>query len=96
VLIEPICQASLLSVFAKKKGTPALYFLNPAHEEKRQNLTLRSSLDEGASWAELQVLHEGPGAYSDLTLLGNGKLGCLFEAGELSPYEGIVFRKVSL
>lgn len=95
-LIEPICQASLLSVFSEDGARPALYFLNPAHEKKRQNLTLRTSLDEGDSWTESQVLHEGPGAYSDLTLMGNGKLACLFEAGESSPYEGIVFRVVPL
>jgi sialidase-1 len=94
-LIEPICQASLLTVFAEEEGKHALYFLNPAHEEKRQNLTLRTSLDEGTSWTDSQVLQAGPSAYSDLTQLSNGNLGCLFEAGSSSPYEGIVFREVS-
>lgn len=93
-LIEPICQASMLSVFAEKGDNHALYFLNPAHENSRENLTLRTSLDEGRSWTETLVLHEGPAAYSDLTQLGNGNLGCLFEAGLLSPYRGIVFREV--
>jgi sialidase-1 len=95
-LIEPICQASLLSLFAENRGMPILYFLNPAHKNKRQNLTLRTSRDEGARWKESIVLHEGPGAYSDLTHLHNGNLGCLFEAGSSSPYEGIVFLEVSL
>lgn len=95
-LIEPICQASLLAVYGEKEGGFTLYFLNPAHEKKRQNLILRSSQDEGTSWPESQVLHEGPGAYSDLTLLGNGNLACLFEAGSSSPYEGIVFSVIPL
>jgi len=93
-LIEPICQASMLSVFPVDGHK--LYFLNPAHEHKRQNLTLRTSRDGGNSWPESWVLHAGPGAYSDLTLLGNGMLGCLFEAGYVSPYEGIVFVEVPL
>lgn len=95
VLIEPICQASMLSVFAEEGDHYTLCFLNPANENMRQSLTLRTSRDEGKSWTESLVLHEGPGAYSDLTLLGNGNLGCLFEAGTLSPYQGIVFREVS-
>ncbi len=94
VLIEPICQASSLSIFAGDNEEHALYFLNPAHENKRQNLTLRTSRDEGRSWSRSRVLHAGPAAYSDLSLLGNGKLGCLYEAGVLSPYEGIVFLEV--
>jgi sialidase-1 len=63
---------------------------------KRKNLTLRTSRDGGKSWPESKVLHAGPGAYSDLTLLGHGMLGCLFEAGYAAPYEGIVFVEVPL
>jgi sialidase-1 len=95
-LVEPICQASLLSVLDEEGGKHALYFLNPADENKRQNMTLRTSRDEGVSWTGSKVLHPGPGAYSDLTLLSNGHLGCLFEAGISSPYEGIVYREVPL
>ena len=94
-LIEPLCQASMLSVFEEEGDNHTLYFLNPANENRRENLTLRSSQDYGKSWIESMVLHEGPSAYSDLTRLGNGNLGCLFEAGVLSPYQGIVFREVS-
>ena len=93
-LVEPICQASLLSVFEAEGKKHALHFLNPADENKRQNMTLRTSRDEGVSWTGSMVLHPGPGAYSDLTLLSNGNLGCLFEAGISSPYEGIVYREV--
>jgi sialidase-1 len=37
------------------------------------------------------VLNPGPSAYSDLALLNPDTLGCLYEAGLNSPYEGIVF-----
>ncbi len=94
VLIEPICQASLLSVFKEDGKEHVLYFLNPADTSKRQNLTLRTSVDGGVSWTGALVLYPGPAAYSDLSILGNGNLGCLFEAGISSPYEGIVFQEV--
>ena len=37
------------------------------------------------------MLHDGPSAYSDLAILSNGRIACLYEAGEASPYESIVF-----
>ena len=94
-LIEPVCQASLLKV-ERKEGTPLLAFSNPASAVSRTAMTVRLSFDEGKTWQWRQVLHPGPSAYSNLVNLSNGGLACLFEAGEKSPYEGIVFRKVPL
>jgi sialidase-1 len=37
------------------------------------------------------VLHAGPSAYSDLAVLANGEIGCLYEAGRTHAYESIVF-----
>jgi sialidase-1 len=92
-LIEPICQASMLMVAWQNKST--LYFLNPAHEDQRQNITLRSSGNGGESWQSARVLYPGPSAYSDLCLVSNGRLACLYEAGNKSPYQGIVFHMLS-
>jgi len=39
-LIEPICQASMLMVIAEAGKKHTLLFLNPADENKRQNMTL--------------------------------------------------------
>lgn len=93
-LIEPICQASMLLFNSKEDADPLLLFLNPADKKQRQNLTLRSSSDNGNSWTGSLVLHQGPAAYSDLTQLPNGNLGCLYEAGPSNPYQGIVFQEV--
>jgi len=92
VLIEPICQASLLYYPVKKM----LLFTNPASEETRGKMTLRISYDEGKTWSLSQVLHEGPAAYSDISILRTGELACFYEAGEKSPYEGIVFKIVPI
>ena len=92
VLIEPICQGSLLDHPKKKM----LFFPNPADANARQKMTLRVSYDQGNTWAVSKVLHAGPAAYSDLTILATGEIGCFYEAGKKSPYEGIVFKKISL
>jgi len=49
---------------------------------------------EGLTWTGSLVLHRGPAAYSDLTRLSGGNLGCLYEAGLSSPYEGISFQEI--
>ena len=95
-LIEPVCQASLLRYSFTSSGKSRLLFINPAHESKRMNLTLRLSYDEGMSWTVSKVLHEGPAAYADITKMRWGKIGCLYEAGISSPYQGIIFRAVNL
>lgn len=92
VLIEPICQASLLNHPKKKM----LFFTNPASENSREKMTLRISYDEGKTWAVSKVLHDGPAAYSDITLLKTGELGLFYEAGIKSPYEGIVFERITV
>jgi sialidase-1 len=86
-LIEPICQASML--FTEENET--LWFLNPASENSRTNMTLKSSKDLGKTWKTEKTLYSGASAYSDLTLINSNTLGCLFEGGLFNPYEGIVF-----
>lgn len=86
-LIEPICQASLL--FTEEHQM--LWFLNPASETARVNLTLKSNHNLGKTWQPAKILHAGPSAYSDLTLIDRNKLGCLFEGGIMNPYEGIIY-----
>ena len=95
-LVEPICQASILRYSFKGYGRNDLLFINPADKNKRLNMTLRLSSDLGRTWTREFLLHEGPSAYSDITKLRNGNIGCLFEAGKNSPYEGIVYREVDV
>ena len=95
-LVEPICQASILRYSFKGSGRNDLLFINPADKNKRLNMTLRLSSDLGRTWTREFLLHEGPSAYSDITKLRNGNVGCLFEAGKNSPYEGIVYREVDV
>ena len=96
-LIEPICQASFLR-YSKKDdhGRGRLLFSNPASKTARHRLTVRLSNDEGKTWPIAMLLHEGPSAYSCLTVLPDGSIGCLYEGGQNNAYEKIVFARFSV
>jgi len=82
-LVDPYCQGSV--VRAGEAGAP-LVFSNAA-SLVRERLTVRTSRDGGRTWSGGHVLHAGPAAYSDLCTLPDGGVGCLFECGDVRPYE---------
>lgn len=84
-LIERGCQGSILRYSDPADGAPnRILFSNPASEEDRVNGTIRLSLDDGATWPISRTLEPGPFAYSCLTVLPDGTIGCLFEAERCS------------
>jgi sialidase-1 len=88
-LIDPVCQGSMVRCSWPSGGSKSrILFSNPA-AEKRENLTVRVSFDEGATWAAGRTIHAGPAAYSSFVVLPGSVVGCLFERGEASPYEKI-------
>ena len=99
VLVEPICQASFLRYTLRSKhGRNRLLFSNPAHAKRgdRRDMTIRLSYDEGRSWPVSKLLYPGPSAYSCLTILPDGNIACLYEAGQKNPYEKIIFTSFTL
>jgi sialidase-1 len=89
-LWEPICMASIVA-HPSKPGT--LIFSNPhsleldkdgkekpAGRGKRKNLSIKLSNDDGKTWAVNKTLDAGPSAYSDLNVLPDGTVLCLYEA----------------
>ncbi len=91
-LIEPICQAAIeRGRWPAGTTAGALLFSNPASTNGRVRMTVRTSFDDGQTWPQARLLHEGPSAYSDLALLADGSAACLYEAGAKHPYESIVF-----
>ncbi|MFQ6096856.1 MAG: exo-alpha-sialidase [Armatimonadota bacterium] len=92
-LVEPVCQASVVRVpKAGPDGKSLFLFSNPASTE-RVRMTIRVSRDQCRTWSEGKVLHAGPSAYSDLCVLADGTIGCLYERGEAQPYERITFAR---
>ncbi len=89
-LWEPICMASIIS-HPTKPGT--MLFSNPhtlgldkegreipASKGNRENLCIKLSHDDGKSWTINKVLDPGKAAYSDLGVLPDGTILCLYEA----------------
>lgn len=89
-LWEPVCMASIVA-YPSRPGT--LIYSNPhtlAHDKygkevpagrgKRQNLCIKLSQNDGKSWPVNKVLDSGKAAYSDLAVLPDGTVLCLYEA----------------
>lgn len=89
-LWEPICMASI-AAHPSKPGT--LLFSNPhslardkdgketpAGRGKRENLSIKVSRDDGQTWPVSKTLDSGSSAYSDLAVLPDGAVICLYEA----------------
>jgi sialidase-1 len=89
-LWEPRCMASIVAHPAQP-GT--LLFSNPhtlarnaagqeipGEKGKRENLTIKLSRDDGKTWPVRRTLDPGRGAYSDLAVLPDGNVLCLYEA----------------
>lgn len=95
-LIEPVCQASLIRYSGAEKDGSRLLFANPASKDRRHRMTIRLSIDDGKTWPGERLLYEGPSAYSCLATLPDGSVGCLYECGQKSAYEKIVFARFTL
>jgi len=88
-LVEPVCQASAIRYStAEGGGENVVVFSNPA-SRRRENMTVRLSYDECQTWPVAKTLHAGPAAYSDLAVLPDNTIACLYEAGDKGPYETI-------
>ncbi len=96
-LVEPICQAAVERCRWPAAGRDGVVlFSNPASPAGRVNMTVRASFDEGRTWPVSRVLHSGPSAYSDLAVLADGQIACLYEGGPERPYQAIVFCRFPL
>ena len=51
----------------------------PGERRERRNLSVKLSYDEGTTWAVNRVLEPGLSSYSDLAVLRDGTILCLYE-----------------
>jgi sialidase-1 len=99
-LFEPVCAASIIAV--KRPSSAAnslLLFSNPDSEDikvkgrnkfhalARQNLTVRSSDNDGASWQTKKVVDPGVAGYSDLSQGADGMIYLIYEGGSVDGSE---------
>jgi sialidase-1 len=96
-LPDPVCFASLVRLSTKKSGgRNRLLFSNPDDVKNRQNLTVRISYDEGDTWTTKKALEPGIAGYSDLAVLPDGTILCLYETGSSAPPNGTQTRQLVL
>lgn len=99
-LLEPICMASIVRYSTKPAGDKnRILFANPHNltrldgkEEEgksrdRKNISIKVSYDEGETWEVNKVLEPSYSAYSDLAVLPDGTILCLYETGRKSDTE---------
>ena len=82
-LWEPRCMASIVAhparpgtlLFSNPHTLPA----EPGGKSARENLSIKLSRDDGKTWPVSRTLDAGPSAYSDLAVLPDGTVLCLYE-----------------
>ncbi|MFD8494511.1 exo-alpha-sialidase [Amycolatopsis sp. NPDC059657] len=84
-LITPKVQSSVMRMSGPYNR---LVFAGPSVCDRRKELVVRSSFDEGGSWqskSEGTLVWGEDAAYSDMVQLGAGSVGVLYEAGPSTP-----------
>jgi sialidase-1 len=85
-----VCQASI----ERYSREPSILLYSGPGGPERVEMTVRASYDEGKTWPVSRRLKEDGGSgYSDLAILPDGSIGCLYESGWWGP---IVFAKFSM
>ena len=88
-VVDPICQASIVGLAdPASHGEKRMLFASPAGTV-RENMTIRLSYDEGETWTVSKVLFPGLAGYSDLAVLPDGTICCLYERGVSNYRESI-------
>lgn len=89
-LITPRCHGSVERLaMAGTQDKNRLLFSSPAspfrqeqHPYGRYNLTVRLSYDEGASWTAGRTIWPHPGSYSDMVVMDDLSIGCIYERAD--------------
>lgn len=97
-LIDPVCQASLLSIVFRRKNY--LLFSNPHSIYKRDSLSIQISNNDGVNWRIAKLVGAAPSnfkgdwsAYSDLVKINKAEIGLLYERND---YHEIVFQRYKI
>src|SRR6185369_12329506 len=96
-LLEPICMAAIIRLSdTTTNDKNRIVFANPHNLDRadgtavpgksrdRKNLSIKLIYDEGETWPVNKPLEPGYSAYSDLAVLPDGTILCLYERGRAS------------
>jgi sialidase-1 len=95
-LPEPRCNGGFIRMGDPASKTSPLIYSGPDSQKGRVNGALNVSLDEGETWSIKKSLVPGRFAYSALTAVAEGRIGCLFETGDKDAYERIQLALIDL
>lgn len=94
-LIDPGCNGSIIRYTSINEGHDKnrLLFSNARTSDRRENMTVRVSYDEGQTWTQGKTIYSGSSAYSSLIVLDKDEIGLFFEKDN---YQENVFVRFSL
>ena len=96
-LPSPGCQGSILTYpRADTSGKSRVIFSCPADKKARVNMTVRLSYDGAKTWPVTGQIFPGPSAYSCLSVMRDGTIGCFYECGKENAYETIALARFNL
>ena len=104
-LLDTRCQASLCRYSDSKTGDKnRILYSSPAVKKRlgttdknpRVSMTIRVSYDECKTWSAGKVLYPGPSGYSDLCVLPDKTILCLYERGANDYREKITVARFKL
>lgn len=93
-LIEPACNGDIISVI--KDGEEVLYHTIPADLKSRVDVSLFESNDQGKTWEKILDVYPGKSAYSSITMMEDGTMGCLVEEEASDGCFRLWFSKIKL
>ena len=83
-LCEPVCMANIIRLSrTPEHDKNRIIYSNPDNptSRERKNVSIRLSYDEGKTWPVKKVLEPGRSGYTDLAVLPDGTILCLYERG---------------
>ncbi|XP_070533231.1 sialidase-1-like [Ptychodera flava] len=86
-LVDPACDGSVII------HNGIMFFSNPASSRGRENMSVKWSLDYGASWEGSLTIYSGGSEYSTLTPIDDNHIGLLYEK---DGYKEISFARIQI
>ena len=89
-LVEPMggCEGSTIY---HSKSHQLFYTGLAGTSSVRTNLSLYTSEDNGQKWTCMKTIWKGPSAYSSLTIMNDESIGVLYEGGNITAYDCLMF-----
>ena len=87
-IMDPFCNGDLIRFTGNDDPARSGWLLHSIpFSDKRMNVSVLLSPDQGVTWPWRKTIYEGPSAYSALSVLPDGTVGIYYEVGEYETYQ---------